>query len=318
MKVGAMTTNSRTSALAAFAVAMVIASSTALAAPGDMTITSPALGDKIEIATSSSFAGAISSLRFRGKEYIDTRDHGREMQSAASFDQLGECFNPTEAGSFADGSGKHSSSRLISAGSGANWLATKTDMAFWLAPGTDYQRLAGRMCGSSRETGRAVNNSITGQYLLRKKVTIGFSNVKNILDYEVTYTVPESHRSAVFEAVTVYTPKHYSKRLLYDPAIGMIAHTAIQGEQSLPVILSTPDDGFAIGIYSPSLPQNGLGYGSFAFNNTNKLNCVFREVNVRPADYSYRCFFAVGTVREVTDAIAALRRIHFDAVGQNK
>jgi hypothetical protein len=70
-------------------------------------------GHTLTIASSPAFAGAISSLTWKDKEFIDRRDHGRELQSAASFDGLGECFNPTEAGSAADGADSTSTSKLL-------------------------------------------------------------------------------------------------------------------------------------------------------------------------------------------------------------
>ena len=42
------------------------------------------------------------------------------------------------------------------------------------------------------------------------------------------------------------------------------------------------DDAYAIGVFSPQLPQEGIGYGRFTFPDVNKWNCVFRELNVQP------------------------------------
>src|SRR5579872_3822919 len=67
----------------------------------------------IVITTTERLAGAIHSLTWNGKEFIDSFDHGRQLQSAANFDCDGaffpETFNPTEAGSRADGTGQSSS-----------------------------------------------------------------------------------------------------------------------------------------------------------------------------------------------------------------
>lgn len=59
----------------------------------------------IVITTTDRVAGTIHSLTWNGKEFIDSTDHGRQLQSAASFncakagDFWPECYNPTEAGS---------------------------------------------------------------------------------------------------------------------------------------------------------------------------------------------------------------------------
>src|SRR5689334_20638859 len=74
---------------------------------------------EIVITTTDRLAGAIHSLTWNGKEFIDSHDHGRQLQSACSFDCASgkdfwaECFNPTEAGARADGTGTKSSSKLL-------------------------------------------------------------------------------------------------------------------------------------------------------------------------------------------------------------
>src|SRR4051812_29750731 len=81
----------------------------AKAADGNLAISGYAFGNnQLVVSTSNRNAGAISSVVYRGIEHIDQTDHGRELQSAVQFDGLGECWNPTEAGSAADGSGSTS------------------------------------------------------------------------------------------------------------------------------------------------------------------------------------------------------------------
>src|SRR5918992_2143889 len=70
---------------------------------GAASISSSFGGSDIVITATGRVAGAIHSLRWRGKEFVNSYDHGRQIQSASSFDGLGECYNPTEAGSEADG-----------------------------------------------------------------------------------------------------------------------------------------------------------------------------------------------------------------------
>jgi len=56
------------------------------ASAGDATIRGVAGSSEITIRTTSRLAGAIDSLTWNGKEFIDSFDHGRQLQSAASFD----------------------------------------------------------------------------------------------------------------------------------------------------------------------------------------------------------------------------------------
>lgn len=266
-----------------------------LAGAADRVAAAPGL----EIRTSAQFAGAVSSLSFRGREYVDTADHGRELQSAASFDGFGECFNPTEAGNAADARKPTSSSRLLSARTGPGWLETRVDMAFWLLPGTDY----GKTCGTAAGVTRAVNRTVTGGYLLDKRM----SARGNLLTDRVTYTVPAAHRGATFEAATLYTPAVFSRRYLVNPATGALLDATRDGEQPFPVILATADGLDAVGLWSPRLPQGGYGYGVFMFPDTSKINCVYREGAIQPGQrFTYTCVFAFGTLGEVQRTLLRL------------
>src|SRR6187200_2260855 len=93
---------------------------------------------QIVITTTPRLAGAIHSLTWRGREFIDSFDHGRQLQSASNLDCggpiLDETFNPTEAGSRRDGTGEATSSRLLHMRVEPHALQTVTQMAFWLRP----------------------------------------------------------------------------------------------------------------------------------------------------------------------------------------
>jgi hypothetical protein len=275
----------------------------ARAANGDFKIEEPALGSTIQLETSARFAGAVSSLTFRGKQFVDTRDHGRELQSASSFDDFGECFNPTEAGSVADRDKPTTTSKLLAAKVGPNWVATHTDMAFWLPPGYDYKH----QCGHSPTATRAVNNTLTGGHILDKRIELGEGGEANVISDRVTYTVPEAHSSGTFEAATIYTPMDFSKRYVLNLGTGDVEITTVVAEQASPVILATADGKYAVGLFSPFLPQAGHGYGTTSFPNTNKINCVFREKSIAAGQkFSYLCEFVVGTLEEVKATIIKL------------
>src|SRR6185369_15112561 len=89
-------------------------------------------GDGITMTSFPSAAGAFCSLKWQGREFIDANDHGRCLQSASSYDERGEGFNPTEAGSSADGTLPNpSTSVLLTATFTANSLSALTQMAYW-------------------------------------------------------------------------------------------------------------------------------------------------------------------------------------------
>jgi hypothetical protein len=283
----------------------------AAAALGDAAIERPALGSTITVKTSARFAGAVSSIVFRGKEFVDSRDHGRELQSADFFDVWGECFNPTEAGNVADGAKQTTSSKLLGEKTGPGWLATQTDMAFWTPPDWDYKTYKGRHCGTTTTT-HAVNKAVTAGYLLDKRIEIGKGDLANVISDHVTFTVPEAHSTGTFEAATLYTPSDFSQRYVLNLENGNVEPTTLQREQGSPVILATPDGKYAVGLFSPLFPPGTLiGYGTFGFPDTSKINCVFREKNVAAGQkFSYECDFALGTLDEVK---AAILKLHANA-----
>ena len=60
-----------------------------------------------------------------------------------------------------------------------------------------------------------------------------------------------------------------------------------------------------MGIFSPD-PAPGYGRWRFAAEKVVKWNCVFRERDLKPGDRTFRCFVAVGTLADVTDALRKL------------
>ncbi|MDQ3623014.1 MAG: hypothetical protein M3463_11065, partial [Verrucomicrobiota bacterium] len=141
-------------------------------------IRAPFAGSEIVITTTARLAGAIHSLTWKGKEFIDSADHGRQLQSASSFDSAppenSETFNPTEAGSRLDGAGPRSTSRLLEISASGNELRTRARMAFWLAPG---ERSDGRL---------ARNSGALSSHCVAKQVRIGVPGLPNAIEYTVT------------------------------------------------------------------------------------------------------------------------------------
>ncbi len=285
--------------------------SSALAAgepTGAAVIRAPYAGSEIVITTTPRLAGAIHSLTWDGREFIDSADHGRQLQSASNFDTgtnfIPEVFNPTEAGSVQDGAGPKSTSRLWSLQAEGNRLETLTQMAFWLRPD-------GRSQGHPARNTTALSN-----HWLKKTVTIGVEGHPNVIAYDATFIVPEGewHTYGQFEAVTGYMPAAFSEFYRYDrKANRLVPLDAGPGEQADPVVLATPDAQFAMGIWSPDQPSPGFeqaGYGRFAFPRERvvKWNCVFRVRNpqgIATGRYHFRNRVIVGTRESVEQTLRA-------------
>ena len=269
------------------------------AVSGDATVRAKAGPSEVVVTTTSRLAGAIHSLTWNGKEFVNSADHGRQIQSASNFDCgqtfIPEVFNPTEAGSVADGAGPTSTSRLLELSARGNQLVTLNRMAFWLKP-------------DQKSFGNPARNTVPlSDHYLAKRVTIGYKDLPHAIEYRVTFLVPkgEGHTYAQFEAVTGYMPPEFGtlKPLTDGP-----------GEQPDPVVLATDDGKYAMGVFSPDQPSKGFeraGYGRFRFAKEKvvKWNCVFRvrdPKGVAGGDYAFRCFVVVGTLADCEATLAAL------------
>jgi len=300
------------------AAALIVFASNAVACDNDdlpsgaSVIRGRAGASEIVIATTSRLAGAIHSLTWNGKEFIDSADHGRQLQSAANFDCgekfIPEVFNPTEAGSMGDGAGEKSSSRLLKIRVEGGFLETTTQMAFWLRPGE-------KSLGNP-----ARNDRVLSDHLIRKRVQIGYKSLPHAIQYDVTFTVPmgEPHHYAQFEAVTGYMPAEFSDFATFNPQTRQLLPLSDgPGAQTMPVVFSMPGGTHAMGVYSPDQPSRGYeaaGYGRFRFSaeKVNKWNCVFRLKDaggIAAGDYSFRTFVIVGSREDVRTTLVKLTRI---------
>ncbi|HZE97029.1 MAG TPA: hypothetical protein VE981_08375 [Planctomycetota bacterium] len=274
-------------------------------ASGDAVVRAKAGKSEIVLRTTSRLAGAIDSLTWDGKEFINSVDHGRQLQSASNFDAglpvSDETYNPTEAGSRADHVGPKSSSVLLSLKAEGNVLESRSRMAFWLKP------------GEKSGPNLAKNTTIVSDHVLSKRVVIGFRDLPQVLNYVVTFTIPaEKHTVATLEALTGYMPAEFSRFLVYDPAKKSARPIGYgPGEQALPMILSTESGSHAMGIYSF---EPAASYGRFRFvpERVVKWNCVFRvkkPEGIPPGDFTCRMAVPVGTLDDVVASMTRLCEI---------
>ncbi len=279
---------------------------------GHSVIRAKAGATEIVITTTPRLAGAIHSLAWNGKEFINSTDHGRQLQSASNYDfstpLTAETYNPTEAGSLRDGAGPTTSSRLLHLVATNNLLQTTSRMAFWLAP------------GEKSDSNPAKNTTTLSHHLLTKRVQIGWRGMPHVIQYDVTFHLPvgERHTHAVFEAVTGYMPEEFSVFRKFNPKTGDFEPlTDGPGELAFPVVLATPNGSHAMGIYSPDqltkgLPQLGYGRWRFPAEKVVKWNCVFRATEpngLAPGDYSFRNFIIVGDLATVRDSLRTLHQL---------
>ena len=284
----------------------------AAAPDGQSVIRATAGASEIVITATPRLAGAIHSLTWNGKEFIDSLDHGRQLQSASNFDVgtliTAETYNPTEAGAQRDGAGPKSASRLLHLLATNNLLQTTTQMAFWLAP------------DEKSGPNLAKNTTVLSNHLLTKRVRIGYRDLPHVIQYDVAFHLPvgERHTHAVFEAVTGYMPAEFSAFWKFNPQTGELEPlTDGPGELAWPVVLATPNGSHAMGIFSPDQPAKGwaqLGYGRWKFRAEKvvKWNCVFRvsDANgIAPGEYAFRNFVLVGDLATVRNSLRAVQKM---------
>lgn len=305
---------SRSRFVSVAAVFIVSAFARADSPPGDAVIRARAGDSEIIITTTSRLAGAIHSVRWGGKEFVDSFDHGRQLQSASSFDAgspfVPETFNPTEAGSMSDGRGPTSSGQLLHLLTTSDTLQTTTRMAFWLRPGENSRGHPAR------------NTTVLSDHLLTKRVHIGHrvgdQDLPHVIRYDVTFSVPvgERHTFAQFEVVTGYMPREFGTFWRFDPqADDLRPLSEGPGEQPQPVALSTEDGRHAMGVYCPPQEKDfgPASYGRWRFpaEQVGKWNCVYRlrdPAGIAPGEYAFRSFVVVGDLRTVADSMRTLRR----------
>ncbi len=272
-------------------------------------------GDELSLTVSARFGGAVESLTWRGKEFINTWDHGREISYAWGMDDYGECLNPTEPGSASDYQNHNSTSRLLQVCSPAeNTLTTTTKPAYWLRSGE-----TGFCAGGART---AVNDSPLSDNLLEKTIEIGYSGRDNVIAFTAAITLPEYYKSNNIEIPTGYLTREFNRYWTYNPATQELSSPESDPVTApwifahfgpLPPILSTAGGDYAMGAYSDELIQNYGIYGTNASDprdRTNKWNIVMREQPAPAGTYTYRSFVIVGTLEEVQAAMDELYRLH--------
>lgn len=258
----------------------------------DVTLTTSNGSNTLALKTCTHDAGAFCSLIYNGKQFLNDYDHGRQLQSASSFDGLGEMFNPTEAGSYLDGLNPSPSSSR-------SWMLTKvndntlisyTQMAFWY-----------------KYNGQALSN-----HYLTKIVTTNFNQKFNIIEYTTQFKLPidEVHTSATFEVLTAYLHPSFTSFYVLDNTnvLQWLSPTPV-GEQNLPIMAVTSDHMYAIGFFSPDTPQPAYpqaGYGRWKFPDTTKINNVYRITNPT-GKYTFKTYVVIGNYQMVKDGLIYLK-----------
>jgi alpha-tubulin suppressor-like RCC1 family protein len=295
---------------------------------GNATISAPALGHTISVSTSKQFAGAVSSIRWANKEYINNWDHGRQLQLNSQFFNRFICYNPYEAGGFDDGQLPTSSSKLLSMTASGNQLESTVQMAWYyrfresLNP-ADYCGDPAQWLPCPPYTGPL------SDYRVHKTVTIGFAGIANVIEYITEHFIPEPVLMGS-NNVTAVVNYDFSVMRSWDVVSKDYRNVrALNGVDDRIKVVSTPDGNYAMGYYAPELlqPYSDFGVANWWFivpptlaypdptdpsRPDPNFACVhFGLINRYesfdgPGNITDRSYLVVGNLNQVKDSLAAL------------
>ncbi len=250
---------------------------------GNATISAPGpvFGLPLTISTSSQFGGAVSSLKWGDKEFINDWDHGRQLQVNAQFFNRYECYNPYEAGTKEDQNFPTTSSHLLSLSAIGNRLESETQMAWYLST-RETRPGYGDYCGDP-QLWLPVPSPYTvplSDYRVHKTVTIGFAGMPNVIEYLSELYIPEPVLKGLNQIVAV-TPYEFSSIWSYDVISKEYRRMqGLSGEDDLIKVVATADGNYALGFYSPELLQPyGNGVGATNFWNVVPPTILFPDPN---------------------------------------
>lgn len=179
----------------------------------------------IYVSMSSKFAGAIDSIYWSGKEFINSHDHGRQVQYAWQYGSdlqnvgspaiwnynwstyRGECDNPTEAGTASDSVGYNSRSYLGSYSFNGNQFSTSSIPAYWSSDNNDYRT----SCGANYMSG------LSGD-VLSKNVSIFSNYPANLIKIVASISPASNDRKNVpsrYEVPALYLNPEFNKFYYY-------------------------------------------------------------------------------------------------------
>ena len=322
----------RTSAVAAITLFLLCAAATTPGqVNGNATITSTDLvfGQPLTLSTSSQFGGAVSSIKWANKEFINDWDHGRQLQVNMQFFNRYCCYNPYEAGSFDDGQSRTSTSKVLSLTANGNRLETTTQMA-WNFKDFNKNPSSADSCGDPAQWLPVIPYSLPlSNYRIHKTVTIGFAGIPNVIEYLVEEFLPEPVLKGNNNVTAVLNYDFSSLRSWDVVSKDYRNKRALAGVDDRIKVVSTADGNYAMGWYAPELlqPYGDVGVANWWFivppdpfypdpNDPTKPDPYFACVHLGSVNRydsfngsgntTDRAYLVVGNLNQVKDSLATL------------
>ncbi len=273
-------------------------------------------GDPVTLRVDARFGGAVGSLTWRGQEFLNIYDHGRQISYAWHLNDHGECLNPTEPGAAQDFFLQSSTTEVHEICSDApNRLSTRISPAFWTQPGQTA------FCDNG--TLEAINTELVSGDILEKVTQIGYEGIENVIVFDSVITLQEDHDLLRAEVPTAYLTGEFTARYRFDPRDGsltpviesmeLVAPWSFVDTSNLPAVLATEDGEFALGAFTGDQGAvfQMLYYESLnPFDATNKWNIIFSVEPAPAGSYEFRTFAVIGTLEQVHAGLMALAALH--------
>lgn len=267
----------------------------------------------ISIGISKRDAGAVSSIFYDGHEFVNDFDHGRQLQAAWVYNEMGEAYNPTEAGNYDDDRKRTSTSELLSVNVDRGRIITENHPAYWWRPG------------------RGVNEESVTKDTLKKTITLGYRGNRHIIVFDASITISPELSGPPIKKIRVEGPAFYTDWMLTehyqldrrngsvekismrqaDKTGRMNDRMRLNPERQLIPILSSPDGRYAVAVYTPQA-EGFWAYSSYVIpahdpaGSCNKVSTRFRHPAETGRTYSYRTFIMVGNLETVKNAAMSI------------
>ena len=284
---------------------------------GDATISGNSGGFPLTIKTTDRLAGAIDSLTWNGKEFVNSYDHGRQLQYMWQKDGLGECYNPTEAGTYLDDVGPNSTSILNYINKpNVNTLVTGNFPGYWARPATPSFFCTGATT--------AVNTELATPDYFAKQVQIGHGNLANVVKLNASINVTKPFDRLFVETPASFLDSSLTRMWRYNPKTSNLVEQFEEAKykasifsyrriETTPPILSTPDGKYAVGAWATGASKNRhITYSLLKYPNTdpkqasNIISISNNEDFVPVGQLNYESFLIVGTLDSVKASMNAL------------
>jgi alpha-tubulin suppressor-like RCC1 family protein len=216
----------------------------------------------ISVSTASQFGGAVFSLKWGGKEFINNWDHGRQLSPNYQFFNRYICYNPYETGSLEDGNKPSTTAKLLMLTASGNTLESETQMA-WYYKNFVSNPTVNDACGDPSQWYPVTPyTDPLSNYRVHKKVTIGFAGLPNVIEYLTEVFIPEVVQKGINNPTAVLNYE-FSTIGSWDVVSKTYRNVrGLSGEDDRIKIASTADGSYAMAWYSPELLQPYRNPGS--------------------------------------------------------